>query len=215
MSYLKCVAIIICIDYADYLEVTLPISAQIFEKIYVVTQKSDKDTIKCVTNLLEKDSNSSKYNNIELLFTEKEKLQENGCFNKTAIVMEYQEIMHPKYHDYWICHLDADIVLPLELKTMNLNDLDKNFLYGIRRKIFLTRDDYKNNKVRHVHVGEQISGYFQLYYDKTKLYKKNKRGEYDIEFSHSFGNNKKYFSFTCDHLGSFGLNALGRRSQKW
>jgi len=121
-------AVIVCVNYPDFLEVTLPHNKQFFDNIVVVTNFKDKETHKIC-----------RYNNIDPVKTEV--FYEDGdAFNKAKGIN--MGLAHLRYSD-WILHMDADILLPNDFRNQLLiHPLKKNCIYGADRFNVIGRQKY-------------------------------------------------------------------------
>lgn len=89
-------AITVCIDFADFLAETLPRNRHQFNQFVIVTSPEDAATQRL-----------AKEHRCKLVVTDRHR--RNGPFNKGAAINDGLAAM-PK--SQWVCHLDADIVLP-------------------------------------------------------------------------------------------------------
>jgi hypothetical protein len=121
-------AVIVCVDYADFLEATLHHNKQFFDHVVVVTSFADKAT-----------QNVCRYNNIECIKTDS--FYEDGAsFNKAnGINLGFA---HLKYND-WILHLDADVLLPNDFRNLVWAfPLQRDCVYGADRFNIIGRKQY-------------------------------------------------------------------------
>lgn len=215
-SVLKCrrrvmpntIVITMSINYADKLAMSLRNNARMFKKLYVVTTESDTETVQIC----------SKYRNVEIIYTQKINY-DGAVFNKSAMIREAQERVHKQHPDSWILLLDADIVLPLKFPAIakQASELDKDALYSMYRVDFHTKEDYLNRQNPSLYQ-VNFMGFFQMYYDKTKLYptSSNNCSECDVTFSQMFHNKRMLSDFDCVyHLGKEADNWNGRVSEWW
>ncbi len=198
----NCVCIIICINYSDYLAYTIQHNLSLFKKIIVVTTATDKETIELIQDLP----------SCTLYYTTKMN-QHNSVFNKSAMVREAQKYVYTNFLPTdWICLLDADVVLPLELGQLNLDTLNKKGIYGIVRHIYENAQD----STYIMEKNKYIIGYFQLYY-KREYYARNSynASKCDDEFNQYFKSKYRIYldSLTCIHVGPTGINWNGRVSE--
>lgn len=112
---MKLEAVVVCVNYSDFLNWTLAFNSQMFDKIVVVTSPDDYRTqqicekwyVHCVqTNVMYED---------------------NAPFNKAKAINEGL-----KYLDKsdWVLHLDADILLPpMTRRILNGLPLDEECIY--------------------------------------------------------------------------------------
>lgn len=129
---MKIEAIVICKDYSDFLEHTLPENASHLDDMVVVTHKDDKKT-QAVCNK----------NSIHFVTTEC--FDEYGhTFNKGAAINVGLD--HLRGED-WILHLDADIVLCKDFRRMlDRAQLKKENIYGADRVNVYGWDAWQNLK---------------------------------------------------------------------
>lgn len=120
-------AVVICYNYSDFLEVTLPHNLNCVDRLVVVTHPSDKHTQRLC----------DKYS-VDCIKTEVFH-DDNDRFNKgRAINLGLQNLRH----DGWLLHIDADILLPPRFHhALHMAKLDKTKLYGCDR---LNSKSYEN-----------------------------------------------------------------------
>ena len=122
-------AVIVCVNYHDFLEVTLPNNLPYFDNIVVVTSFDDKETQKICRRY-----------NIDPVITD--------CFYESEEPFNKGRginlgLSHVKYDD-WVFHLDADILLPHNFKNnLFLSPLDKDCIYGMDRQNVVGRKEYE------------------------------------------------------------------------
>lgn len=175
---MKLEAVIVCVNYADFLEHTLPINIQYFDRLVVVTSPSDKDT----QHLCRK---------FGIDFIDTLEMYDSGDkFNKGRLIN--LGLSHLR-NDGWIIHLDADIVLPHKFKQMLSHaDLDEKSIYGADRlncvgyEHWLKYKDYTvpqhqyrymvtptkefplGSRLLHQEYGYCPIGYFQMWHSSTR-----------------------------------------------
>ncbi len=111
--------VIVCQNYSDFLENTLPSNLTQLDRIVVVTHPDDKDT----QNLCSRFS-------VNWVATTAMNM-DGDAFNKGRCINI--GLGHLKGSD-WILHLDADILLPHNFRNMlNMSTLEKHNLYGCDR----------------------------------------------------------------------------------
>lgn len=152
-------AIIVCKDYSDFLRETLPNTKQIFDKVIVVTDNSDTETVRvCIDN--------------DVLCILSDKLEET----KTISGGINEALKYVSKND-WVVNLDADIWLPLHTKKILKSlALDKKCIYGIDRLMCNSYEDWEkfNNQellLNQFLLGDRNimnneyhpTGYFQLW----------------------------------------------------
>lgn len=124
---LKLEAVTVCVNYSDFLAVTLPHNKQFFDKYVVVTDTKDEMT----RSLCE-------FYNVTCVQTDVF-YQDGFSFNKAAGINEGLKELDM---DAWVVHLDADIWLPPLTRTiLEKLDLDEDTIYGIDRMMC---PDYKS-----------------------------------------------------------------------
>jgi hypothetical protein len=116
---MKIEAVIVCVDYADYLAETLPHNLPHFDRVVVVTAPHDVETQKLCRRL------STPYYATNVFFKDGKK------FNK-ARGIDYG-LGFVQFND-WIVHLDADTYLPpMTRRWLEWRPLDRESIYGIDR----------------------------------------------------------------------------------
>lgn len=141
---LKVEAVVVCVDYADFLAETLPLNKHHFDQLVVVTTPEDVETqrlcevhyVKCVTT--------------HAFGTQR------GQFSKGAgINVGLRELDL----DGWVVHLDADVALPplfrrvLQLKHLH-HGLDEASVYGCDRYMLPDRRAWERQK-RHPRLSHE------------------------------------------------------------
>jgi len=198
------VVIIACVGYADYLAVTLPYTTKWSDTIFVVTSPTDDETKALVAEYPGVHCHETN------AFT-----RDNAAFNKAAAVREAQEIVHAAYPRRWIVLLDADIVAdPMVTRSEFVSPRE---LYSIVREDYATPEMYASG-AKGVVYPHTFAGYFQMYYDKTKLYPKSSHNasQCDDVFRDLFPSRCRWFlDGTVAHLGEHSVNWNGRVSPRW
>ena len=114
---MKVSVVSVCVNYADFLKISLPINKQIFSQMIIVTDSRDLKT-----------QEVCKKEGVTCIVTDV--FYEKGKFNKYAGINEGLKYVK---HD-WILFLDADIVLdPLTKRTLSELTLNRYNIYGIDR----------------------------------------------------------------------------------
>ena len=233
-------ALLVSVNYSDYLEVALPYNTLQFDQIIVITVESDK----ACQDLC------SKYSNVKCLVFPDEILKKNGkTFNKGAIINKGFEYLNEIGYSDWLVMTDADTIFPENFKElMTGKKKDPNILYGMNRKhcAKLARfNRYMRNKedthLRAARIHEYFMGFCQIFiYKNNKLkYDENCNAEEsDIIFLTNFSEEFKWIwsnrsvnrnwresiisinnfivlsedAFTI-HLGAPGRNWKGRKTE--
>lgn len=117
-------AVIVCVNYSDFLAYTLPANKPHFNKIIVVTDIRSDDS--------ENVANICKYNDIECVHTD-DFYQYDAKINKS---MGINAGLQRLSFRGWVVQLDADIYLPPMFRTVMQNiskKFDPKCIYGIDR----------------------------------------------------------------------------------
>jgi hypothetical protein len=200
------IGITICIDYADYLAETLPHNRPLFTTYYIITE--ERDTATCEL---------ARAHDCVLLFTTKTHIK-GAKFNKSGMVFDAQNYVHPRHPLAWIVMLDADIYLPADLwKLIDRHTLNKNGIYGLTRHVYNKHSDYVYGRVACIDKGDGgVVGYFQLYWLKNKFYPSWSANcsHCDLAFMNGF-RIQKTFHHICFHFGEKHINWNGRVGVSW
>lgn len=140
-------AVIVCVNYSDFLAHTLPANLSHFDNAVVVTDYKSEDS-KIVKNLCD-------YYNVRCVQTDA--FYEYGAtINKARGINEGLKYLSKKD---WVIQLDADIYLPPLFRNVIQNigfKFDKKAIYGIDRFMCKSFEDY----MRYLHnPNPQHSGY--------------------------------------------------------
>ena len=209
------IGICVSYQYIDTLKFMLPINYNHFEKIYLVTQKNDIETINFCKN----------YNNVEVLFFD---FKNNGkIFDKFGALNFIQKLVYEKYPNHWYLNIDSDIILPNNfIDILEKENLNKECIYGgIRNNILNSSElllnqspDYDwewNNIVKECHNIQKnsppnILGCFQLYFKKDCYH-----GDYiDAGWGdYHFGYNN--FNLFCNLENIVYLHLGNNNSKNW
>jgi hypothetical protein len=175
----------LCASYNCYniIKFMLPINYLHFEKIYIITQEDDIQTIEFC----------KKYNNIIILF------YNFTNDNKISALNYAQKIMYDNYPEHWYLIIDNNVILPNNLIDLLCKEnLDPECIYGAQRIIVRYSSELlnKNNTIFNDHnilfrnnYPPSIMSCFQLY-KKKYIYFNDKENNDDYEFGY---NNFKLF----------------------
>ena len=109
-------------NYFDTLQFTLPVNYLHFEKIYVITQEDDRETIEFC----------KKFNNVIVLFYNFK--CDNKKFDKYGSLNYAQKIAYTDYPESWYLIIDSDILLPNNMiNILNEEKLNSECIYGSNR----------------------------------------------------------------------------------
>ncbi len=206
------IGICVSYNYFDALQFMLPVNYSHFEKIYLITQEDDVQTIEFC----------KKFDNVIVLLYDFKK--DDKTFDKYGALNYAQQIAYTDYPDSWYLIIDSDILLPNNLiDILSRENLHADCLYGaIRNNVFKSsqlRDKkkitpYIYNDISRDFDGKKsappsIMGCFQLY-KKREIYHRTtyiNAGHGDYSFGHD---NFKLFcnldNILYFHLGEGGVN---------
>lgn len=148
-------AIVVCVEYDDYLAITLPRMLRHFERIAVITTPEDDRT----QNLC------ASYGATVICHATEVFTVGGAYFNKGAAIEEGFDIVG---RSDWLCVLDADIVLPSQLQ---LDGLRAGCIHALRRKYVLDPENYVDGYPQDNMVTPNnniMGGWFQLFYARDK-----------------------------------------------
>jgi hypothetical protein len=238
---LKLQAIVVSINYSDFLKITLPNNKQYFDKLVVVTDTKDLETAK-VCN----------FYNVKCIQTDAFYSEGEIVPNKAKGINEGLKDLDL---DAWIIQMDADIWLPpLTRDILEHYPLEKDSIYGIDRFMCNSYEDWidfihmNKKEIPNIHegwiylhmdhfpIGQRIVqyygegympiGYFQLWHpngSKVISYPVELAGfdRTDVLHLKQFPREKRRFipDLVCIHLASeeheMGQNWGGRRTKKF
>lgn len=200
-------AFIVCVDYWDYLGLTLPCNRHHFEQVWIVTATRDEKTRHIA------DSNHCRVHLTDSFW-------KNGAdFNKWAALEECLDISG---RHGWICVMDADVVWP---HHVDFSGLEAGNLYvPLRRNAVMARQippeqSWKGFPIYHPH---QFAGYSQIFHASDEQCQQVPW--YQTDWKHAGGadtffekrwpdDRKKRPAFECLHLGPPKQNWAGRVSR--
>ncbi len=198
-------AIIVCVDFADFLKITLPYNKHHFSDVCVVTSLSDRETIDYAFDCgFAVHSTNSFY-------------EPGAVFNKFKALEEALDVFG---RHGWICLMDVDILLPKTIPDFNLQP---NILYGPYRRVMEKPsaeipDDWSEFPL-YLPRSRLIAGHTQIFHaDDPHLgvppwhqmdWKHAAGGDY--HFQAQWPDEKKVrLDFDTLHLGEVGINWCGR-----
>lgn len=212
-------AVLVCVDYSDFLELTLPENKDQFDNIVVVTSPQDKNTQRVAAQ-----------NNVTCLITDI--FYEKGAvFNKGGgLNLGIKHIIHGC--DF-LTILDADTIVPKNFRQNSPWEfMHKNILYGGSRRFIWTYKEYQEYKLGYLKeesfelVRGEGCGFCVITSSKSDVYLKysnyypNSRTaeQVDIDFLKRFHPEVKGIGFlpelNCIHLGPHGINHALRVNSK-
>jgi len=220
--------IITCVNYYDFLKITLPFNKNYLKNIIIVTTPDDSKTIEvcmenniqCVkTNIFYEKSktwcewiNSKLFcNKCRITLSGCRKIKNNKCFNKAKAI---NYIMKKYVKTDWVLLLDSDIIVPNYISSMDITNFDKEALYGVPRIVYKTQKDWVNKENEYYDFWK-FMGFFQLFNIKSKNFSKNYYG-YDEDFNYADGSDYHFSrKFYKKHLLNYYVIHLGEPYVNW
>ncbi len=219
-----------CVNYDDFLAVTLPHNLPFLGSVTVLTSPQDSATIRLAKQL-----------GVSLLISDA--WHTGGTLNKARALNQWVTHAAAYDPDAWLLTLDADVLL-FDPVTACLASLDRSCLYGVHRRLcdgpeelnefFSGRkalEDFPLDLVRMV-KGKlwgtvdavnpaALSGYFQLWHPAYSVgaksfWESGTAEAYDLTFGLSFPEaSRKFLDQQVLHLGPKEVNWAGRQSSRW
>ncbi len=199
-------AIIICVDYSDYLSLSLPYNRHHFEEVVIVTSPSDEQTVK-----IAKDNKARVF--------QTEAFYEDGAdFNKYKALEQGLDFMG---RTGWLSIMDADVVWPKSIPEFSRQI---GHLYTPLRRMLRTpnaslpqEEDWKD--IEYHPCMREFSGYTQIFHASDPVL--GQAPWHETNWKHAGGGdtffqfkwkeeNKVRPPFECLHLGEDGTNWCGR-----
>lgn len=203
-------ALIVCVDFSDFLSVTLPYNRHHFEKVQIVTTLEDRQTQEIAL-----------LNNCDLHLTSAF-YADGANFNKYKAV---EDALDTLGREGWICLMDADVLWPKVLPELGTRPSD---LMTPKRRMLLDLSllslekhllDEKTWKELPLHPGTEFAGYTQIFHASCPFlgpapwHETNWRhaGGADSFFQAKWPEERKIRPpFEVLHLGPAGENWCGR-----
>jgi hypothetical protein len=208
-------AILVCVDYADLLAITLARNFTMFDKVLIVSNDRDSET-----HALAK---SYKYADVSLYNTDAF-YRDGADFNKGLAIEEGFDVLG---RDGWIAVLDADIVLPRDFcGQLSLHAVDPHCIYGPSRRLCVNPKDWNGgydwSRLPRI-PDREIAGYCQVFHANAPVLQY--RPWYGTNWTHAGGCDSVFqakwpteqrtrLPFDALHLGPHGVNWHGRVTQK-
>jgi hypothetical protein len=216
--YLECVTV--CVNYADFLAITLPRNKGHFDDYVVVTTAEDRET----RELCEAQG-------VRCVLTER--LGHNGArFNKGCALNDGFAALARRD---WVVILDADIVLPnVAREEIERHATDLRVLFSAKRRIAPTMSLWRRHEAQpdrvplvethddrrgFLQLGPGATGYFVLFHAQSPPISGRwpwcsesfpDASEIDVEFARRWGRYRDWLPFGVVHLGSIRTNWSGR-----
>lgn len=206
-TFFSLIGICVSYNYFDTLQFMLPVNHLHFEKIYVVTQEDDTQTVEFCKS----------FENVIVLFYH---FKNNGKkFDKFGALNYAQSLAYQKYPDSWYLLIDSDILLPNNFSTVLKDEaLNPECLYGANRHdVFKSVELLQKNKLvkesKPLFVNGKLTviGFFQLY--KKKGFHPNhfnSAAAGDVAFCQQFQYVCVLENIHCFHLGVPKQNWYGK-----
>jgi hypothetical protein len=207
-------AIMVCVDYADLLEVTLERNVGFFDKILVVSTERDAATKSLVDQY--RGTRVSLYNTDAFY-------RDGADFNKGLAMEEGFDVLG---RDGWITILDADIVLPVDFHDQITKYVtDPQFIYGPYRRMCVKPEAWNGGydwaALPRV-PDREIAGYCQVFNAEAPALQA--KPWYGTTWKHAGGCDSVFqakfpvgarirMPFDVLHLGQHGVNWHGRVTQ--
>ena len=226
--------VICCVDYDDFLSLTLPVNMLVLPRpgrITVLTAPWDRRTRSLALE-----------HGADVFATTA--WRENGMFNKARALNEWLRHVRTTQNCGWVLMLDADIILPRDL-FVEWERLVSDTLYGARRRMCLSESDWLEfsagrRKMESFPTADlpiidgrvwgkcptgnpaALSGYFQLWNCTLESAPKHlvefpTAAEYDVYFALQFAERQRLFLPGVEvlHLGHPRINWRGRQTERW
>jgi len=211
------VGLCVSYQYMDTLCYMLPVNYRHFDKLYIVTQQDDRETIEFCRN----------FPNVEVLYYSFK--SPGKSFDKFGALNMGQNLLYSQHPDAWYLILDSDILLPNNLINLFLQEhLNPECIYGgIRNNVYQTselrnkksileskenREFIYNDLLTIKDIPPFILGCFQLY--KKKVFHRDtfENASYgDVCFSRDHFNQMCILNqLVYFHLGVGGVNWSGK-----
>lgn len=138
--------IVVCKNYSDFLQITLPLNKKHFDNIVIVTADDDIDT-----------QNLCKKHNVNFIIYN-DFFKNNAKFNFGGA--RSYGLQNLRFRD-WVIFLDSDIIMPNNFRELlDINNIDINKFYGSYRRFIPTYKDYNDfiNGIKDKECFESIDG---------------------------------------------------------
>jgi hypothetical protein len=195
----------VSVNYFDTLQFFLPCNYLHFQKIYIITQEDQIQTIEFC----------KMFDNVIVLFHDFK--NNNKHFDKYGGLNYAQEIAYRDYPESWYLIIDCDIILPNNLiDILNIDHLNPDCIYGTTRYICQSASNILN-KHKYTCGNEYktfpVIGFFQLYKKKVFHRANMNHGAFfgDIYIvSDNFDVSCCLEDLLCIHLGTISKNWGGK-----
>lgn len=213
----------VCVDYSDFLKITLPYNKHNFDNIIVVTSPTDIKTQKVCKD------NGVKCIQTNRMYQRKAKFNKGKALNDGIRALDRKD---------WVLITDADMIMPKNLRNvLEKMELNINNVYGTGRMICPDKEQWLaylkdesicngwRRETRRVNIGV---GFFQLINANSELLL-GKDIWYSERYNHCGRSDRKFWRayppenrfsiqhIITTHLGDdhMGANWEGRRTPEW
>jgi hypothetical protein len=208
---IKIRAVVTCVEYHDLLEITLPWNLHHFDRVLVVTSKTERKTIRLAKATRKTD-----------LFLTEAFRRKGSHFNKGAAL---EQAFHFLEREGWFCLLDADTLLPkgADLTQIGNRLIAPSVLYLAQRRLCLEPKDWSPKADwSQWPISEELlyrGGCFQLFHaNDPSLAQRpwypidwNHAGQSPVEFIKKWPvERRQYYPWQVLHLGRPSENWFGR-----
>lgn len=215
-TVIKPKGLVVCVDYADLLAITLRSNIQHLSECLIVTTPQDTQTRELCKSI------PRVHTYVTDAFYRDNPVPGRPIFNKGRAVEEAFDVLG---RDGWILIHDADILLP---DTMRLENLQWDILYGAPRRMVEEPDQWDPNVPWNYYGvrddNKRVIGYFQLFHASSPFLQ-GKRPWYDRTFTHAGGGDgyferltpresQQLLPFDVLHLGPADSNWFGRSTRR-
>ena len=198
--------IVVCVDYADLLAITLPNNMQHLSECLVITSPQDSATQELVASI----PNAN-------VFVTDAFYRDGAMFNKGRAIEEGFDALG---REGWIAIWDADILFPTHMSE-HMQNLRQDYLYGAPRRMVEDPLSWDVSREWNLYPlsndNKRVIGYLQMFHADSP-YLKGRRPWYDQTFIHAGGGDGYFENLTPrDHqcLLPFDVLHLGPRDSNW
>ncbi|HUX00223.1 MAG TPA: hypothetical protein VMY35_04520 [Phycisphaerae bacterium] len=211
--------LVVCVNYADELALSLPRWSAALDTITVVTSPMDVQTLRLLVN--GEPGRTAIRTHITDIF-----YKGGAHFNKGGAMQEAIERTHP-WRD-WVLLFDSDIMPPLDLRAkLDAADLQPGILHGAHRHQAKFANAHTDPEGWPQYPDREVAGYFQLFHvsdpavaDRSDVIDTGytHAGNYDSQFQNRWGpgasvERKRWLDIHVLHVGDPGRNWCGKGNE--
>jgi len=223
--------LMVCVNYGDMLRLTLPFNKQMVTNMVVVTVPEDKETLAVCQEF------GIKVLEYRCCFCpyDKEVVKDaTKLFHLSKMINQGLMYVYENFPDSWYLYLNSDVILHPHIKTLDVDTLSPELIYGVNRYLVPTKEDFnkisEGGQIDFSTLGNHFEdtegdgivalGFFQLFkrkifYDQVYNVPTYDASYSDILFVNKFKNKGKLEGCHALHLGKPGVNWCGRVSERW